>query len=213
MGFLGMWVLAPLPDEAVADVAAVLRPPVERQRSLERTQELWQQWCAAPERVGGLRRVGHGRGRTMTLDADSEAFQELSGACPLAEYDQEIYAALDRLPAHWQRLALAAGCSKGYPAAALAHGLGPTRFAALPGWFGDMLLTARQVRTALPAVERALTLPPGERRAAEDRTVEWLCDSGDGHPREAAAMLDGVLPFWRAAAAEGAGVLGAMFIP
>ncbi|WP_344636183.1 hypothetical protein [Kitasatospora cystarginea] len=214
MSFLGMWVLAAVPDEVVDDVAPVLGPHIDGQRELARTQELWRRWSAAPERVGGLRALRRrGSGPSMALDADSEAFQELSSACPLDEHCEEIYAALDRIPADWRHLALAPGCRKGFPVAALAHGLGPRRFALLPGWFGDMVLTSQQVRETLPDVVAALELTAEQRREARQRAVEWLCDSGDGDPGEAATMLDGVVPLWHAAVERQAGLLGCMFIP
>lgn len=206
-----MWVLAPVPDEVAAAIAPVLGPTIEQQRT--RTQELWRRWNAAPERVGVRTLRCAAQGAQMDLDADSEAFQELSAACPLDEYSEEIYAALDRIPTHWRHLALAPGCRKGFPAAALAHGLGPRRFALLPGWFGDMVLTSQQVRSALPDVVAALNLGEEEHPVVEQRVVEWLCDSGDGDAREAAVMLEGIVPLWRAAVDEQAGMLGCMFIP
>ncbi|WP_158714163.1 hypothetical protein [Kitasatospora aureofaciens] len=52
---------------------------------------------------------------------------------------------------------LAVSVRKGYPATAMAFALGPERTAALPGWFGDLILTPEQVRQTLPAVEQAFT--------------------------------------------------------
>ncbi|MCX4744278.1 hypothetical protein OG455_01905 [Kitasatospora sp. NBC_01287] len=208
MSATGIWVLLPVPDEAVARFAPLLDPPVARQRQAARTRRLWRDWQAAPELVGGLRQVG-ANGRA--LEEASEAFQELSGACPLDAHIETVY----ELWGHGDQQGplLTAGCRKGHPAAALAHGLGPARFARLPGWFGDLTIGSARVRAELPHVEAALDLTSAERRAAEERTVTWLCESGDGDAAEAAAMLDGIVPVWQAAARAGRGLSGAMVIP
>ncbi|MCU7826367.1 hypothetical protein [Kitasatospora sp. DSM 101779] len=203
MGFIGVWVLAPVPDEVVAELAAVVGPVVEAQRNDPHTRELWQHWCAAPEAVGA----------ESTDRAATAAFDVLSGACPLDAHVEELYAALDRVPAAWRPLVLTVTCRKGFPAAALAHGLGPDRFGRLPGWFGDFFLDSGQVREALPEVLASLDLPDGERPAVERRTAEWLSDYGGGRPEEAVALLGGIGPLWQAAADAGAGLLGCMFVP
>lgn len=47
---------------------------------------------------------------------------------------------------------------KANPVAALCYGPGTQRSALLPGWFGDFLLSAEEVRTSLPRAEEALLL-------------------------------------------------------
>ncbi|TQF06984.1 hypothetical protein E6W39_38365 [Kitasatospora acidiphila] len=211
MSFLGMWVVVPLPDPVVAELAPVLRPVIAERQNLPETRGLWEQWVQAPELVRGLR--PRRRSDEAVSEAASEAFMELSDACPLDEHVELLYDAMNRSPKEWHDLVVCAGCRKGYPAAALAHGLGPARFAMLPGWFGDFVLTADEVRATLPAVTTALALDPEERRAAGERTAEWLCETGDGDPREADVMLDGLVPLWRGAVERGAGLLGCMIIP
>ncbi|MCC9306279.1 hypothetical protein LN042_04000 [Kitasatospora sp. RB6PN24] len=211
MSFLGMWVVVPLPDAVVAELAPVLKPVIAEQQSSPETRALWEEWVQAPERVRGLRR--RRRPDEPVSEAESEAFMELSSACPLDEHVELLYEAMNQSPKEWHDLAVCAGCRKGYPAAALAHGLGPARFAMLPGWFGDFVLTAEEVRAGLPAVTAALELNPEQRRAVEQRTAEWLCEMGDGDPGEADAMLDRLVPLWRGAVERGAGLLGCMIIP
>ncbi|MEU6772212.1 hypothetical protein [Streptomyces sp. NPDC046759] len=52
---------------------------------------------------------------------------------------------------------------KDNPVAALFHGLGPQRARVLPGWAGDAVLTAAEVRDRLEAVESVLALSGAER--------------------------------------------------
>ncbi|MFF1469475.1 hypothetical protein [Streptomyces mirabilis] len=55
---------------------------------------------------------------------------------------------------------------KAGPFSALAYALGPDAVLRLPGWFGDFLLDAEQVRAQLPAAEETLALTGAQRRDA-----------------------------------------------
>ncbi|KPC61310.1 hypothetical protein ADL29_24870 [Streptomyces chattanoogensis] len=90
---------------------------------------------------------------------------------------------------------------KDNPVAALFHGLGPRRAGALPGWAGDAVLTAAEVRRCLPEVESALALVGAEREQTLARIDDW---PGDKDP---VGLLDGPLRVWRQAAASGLGLL------
>lgn len=90
---------------------------------------------------------------------------------------------------------------KDNPVAALFHGLGPARAAALPGWAGDAVLTSDAVRRLLPAVEAAFAVTGAERARLLARIDDW---TGDQEPEE---LLDGPLRVWRDAAGAGMGLL------
>ncbi|WP_236240468.1 hypothetical protein [Streptomyces sp. CC228A] len=95
---------------------------------------------------------------------------------------------------------------KANPVAALFHGLGPRRSALLPGWFGHVLLSADEVRAALPRYEEALLLPDGERAAVLSGITDWMTAMGDAPDADAAELVDGPLRVVRHAAATGSGV-------
>ncbi|MFF7992271.1 hypothetical protein ACFZDG_21055 [Kitasatospora xanthocidica] len=95
---------------------------------------------------------------------------------------------------------------KASPAAALLYALGVDSAALLPGWFGDFLLTADEVRAALPCAEQALRLD-GERRAdVLHRIAEWMTGMGDDPEFVAGDLLDAPLRVLHRAAGAGLGV-------
>ncbi|MFG2818648.1 hypothetical protein ACGFX4_04375 [Kitasatospora sp. NPDC048365] len=94
---------------------------------------------------------------------------------------------------------------KANPVAALHYGLGAQRSAMLPGWFGDFLLSASEVRNALPRAEEALLFSPSERSAALTRITAWMTGMGDDTDFGAAALVDAPLRVLRHAAATGSG--------
>lgn len=98
---------------------------------------------------------------------------------------------------------------KGEPATALHHGLGAQASAQLPGWFGDFLLTADEVRAVLPEAEPVLA-PTGPRRTEILARVDAWAYAMTDAPRgefDAAALLSGPLRVLRHAAAHGRGVV------
>lgn len=99
----------------------------------------------------------------------------------------------------------AAAARKANPAAALCYGLGARRTAMLPGWFGDFLLSAEEVRTALPRTEEALLLSGTQRSAALDRITAWMTAMGDDPDFDAAELIDAPLRVVRHAAETGSG--------
>lgn len=100
---------------------------------------------------------------------------------------------------------------KGEPATALHHGLGAEASAQLPGWFGDFLLTADEVRAVLPGAESVLAVT-GQRRtevlARIDAWVYAMTDAPEGE-FDTAGLLAGPLRVLRYAAAHGLGVVAA----
>ncbi|MFC8076188.1 hypothetical protein ACFUN8_11700 [Streptomyces sp. NPDC057307] len=98
---------------------------------------------------------------------------------------------------------------KGEPATALLHGLGAEASAQLPGWFGDFLLTADEVRAVLPDAESVLDLTGPRRTEVLARVNAWayaMTDAPEGE-FDAAGLLAGPLRVLRYAAAHGLGVV------
>lgn len=95
---------------------------------------------------------------------------------------------------------------KANPVAALYYGLGAQRSAMLPGWFGNFLLSADEVRTALPRAEEALLMSDAQRSTALSRITDWMAAMGDTPDCDAAELIDAPLRVVRHAAEAGSGV-------
>jgi hypothetical protein len=93
-----------------------------------------------------------------------------------------------------------AAARKASPAAALCYGLGAEGTAMLPGWFGDFLLSADDVITALPRAEEALRLSSTRRSEALSRITAWMTAMGDAPGFDAAELIDAPLRVLRFAA-------------
>ncbi|MEV0777886.1 hypothetical protein ACIBLA_26775 [Streptomyces sp. NPDC050433] len=99
----------------------------------------------------------------------------------------------------------------GEPATALHHGLGAEESARLPGWFGDFLLTADEVRAVLPDAESVLAVTGPRRTEVIARVDAWayaMTGAAEGE-FDAAGLLAGPLRVLRHAAAHGRGVVAA----
>ncbi|MER7753170.1 hypothetical protein [Kitasatospora sp. NPDC097643] len=188
MSFTAHWALMRMTAADVDRFAPRIRPLLAEHTAEPRIRELRRRWEA------GL--------------TDEQAFFELAAACPLDDHIEVVFEAWEA--GHHTGPYLHASCRKSYPMAGLAHGLGPERFAALPGWFGDLLLDPDEVRATLPAVEAALTLDGETRAAVIARASEVLVE---GFNEGADALLDGILWMWRAAAEAGHGLIGAQVVP
>ncbi|GAA1236474.1 hypothetical protein GCM10009665_28240 [Kitasatospora nipponensis] len=193
MSFLGMWCLVPMQADAITRYAPDLLPAVEEEAAHPSSGDLLRWW----------REVG-------STEESRHRFVEAAAPSALDERICRVYEAWEcgrdeALPY------LAVSCRNSYPAAAMAFALGPERFAHLPGWIGDLVLTPEQVRRTLPAIERAFTWSTGDRAEAERLLTAALRDEGDREDID--ALLDGVPPVWRAAAGAGRGLLGAHFVP
>ncbi|MGW4562328.1 hypothetical protein ACWEN3_07945 [Streptomyces sp. NPDC004561] len=91
------------------------------------------------------------------------------------------------------------------PVAALYYGLGAQRSAMLPGWFGNFLLSADEVRTALPRAEEALLMSDAQRNTALSRITDWMTAMGDTPDCDAAELTDAPVRVIRYAAEAGYG--------
>ncbi|MEW2129296.1 hypothetical protein [Streptomyces sp. NPDC005435] len=127
---------------------------------------------------------------------DSEPVEALGdavmGAFP-PEGDEGLFAAVTR---------------KAGPFSALAYALGPEAAQLLPGWFGDFLLRADEVRARLPEAEEALALTGPRRRDVVERIDQWMTALGDSPDHDAEELLDGPLRVLHHAARTGLGAAG-----
>ncbi|MFI6401039.1 hypothetical protein [Streptomyces sp. NPDC050548] len=117
-------------------------------------------------------------------------------------------AVMDRFPPDVGEGLFVATARKASPFSALAYALGPDATLQLPGWFGDFLLDAGQVRTQLPSAEETLTLTGATRRDAIERIRAWMTGLGDDPAHAADELLDGPLRVLRHAARTGQGAAG-----
>ncbi|MGW2376219.1 MULTISPECIES: hypothetical protein [Kitasatospora] len=192
MSFTALWVLLPLTAADVERFAPLVHPVLAEHAGQPGIRDLRRRWEAGELGV-----------------ADWNAFMELTGACPL---DDHLDVFMDVCDAYDQGDPyLAASARKGYPIAGLAHGLGPERFAGLPGWFGDFLLTPAEAKAALPAVEAVFDLDDAERERVLRRAPEALTEGFGAHEPE--ALLDGMVPFWCSVVRAGKGLFAAQVTP
>jgi hypothetical protein len=209
MSSMGVWSVVAIRDEDVRRFAPLLRPLIEAAAGDPATAERYRWWAAAPERVRGFRPSPPGS-RRLELNEESESFRCIP-AHPLGETraaDPEC--AVTRCQDAYVRavepfVAVTRRCD---PVAALFHGLGPARAAALPGFFGDFILSSDEAGAALPALRAALTFRPGaEREAATARMRDWLFNLGDAD-QEPDELFGGLLPCWEHAVRLGLGLSG-----
>ncbi|MFK4224886.1 hypothetical protein [Streptomyces sp. NPDC019890] len=117
-------------------------------------------------------------------------------------------ASMDLLRTAEGSAAFAAAAHKGDPATALCYGLGAEAAARLPGWFGDFLLTAAEVRAVLPHAESVLAVHGPRRTEILARIDAWMSAMSDDPGFDARMLLDGPLRVLRYAAAGGTGAVG-----
>ncbi|MER7465872.1 hypothetical protein [Streptomyces sp. NPDC097981] len=200
MGFTSAWSISSHSDSVVAELAPRLAPALEADRTDPAARSRWAAWQRAPL-------PDH---RTWYTDrAYDEAVDSFQALTRPGEHVDDLCNGISDPGFHvmedlWDPEPDAADMfvsvhRKEYAVAALFHAIGPARAALLPGWCGNVLLTAAEVRLTLPDVERALTFTPAERARVTGR--DWL-DYGarDEH------VTDGPLRVWRNAAAAGRGI-------
>ncbi|MGR3938148.1 hypothetical protein [Streptomyces sp. BRA346] len=200
MGMSSFWAVGALGDEDVAELAPRAVPAIEATAARALAVGAWKRWERDVARGGGAvpvwRPDGYNTEEALHLNGlvDGSAFDAMDSACELhvMEWWDRFEDSVDPY---------ITSVRKGNPVAALFHGLGPVRAAALPGWAGDAVFTSAEVRRSLPAVEGVLALAGPERDRVVARIDDWLCDEG---PEE---LLDGPLRVWRDAAGAGLGLL------
>ncbi|MBT2458829.1 hypothetical protein [Streptomyces sp. ISL-86] len=200
MGFTSTWSISTHHDAVIAELAPRLGPALQADLPDPAARRRWAAWARAP--LPDYRIWYTDPARTEAI----RSFEDLTR--PGGHVDELCDGVTDRafhiFDDIWERQPDPAGMfvsvhRKEYAVTALFHAIGPDRAALLPGWCGNVLLTAAEVRRALPDVERALTFSPEERARVDDQ--DWL-DYGD---REE-SVVDGPLRVWRTAAAGGLGL-------
>ncbi|MGW1052172.1 hypothetical protein [Streptomyces sp. NPDC002521] len=200
MGMSSWWAVGALSDEQVAEIASVAGPMIKEMGEHESARDAWSRWEKDVARGGGAVPVARPDG--YTTDAalqlydmvNASAFDALDDACELhvmewwERFDEDVEPFI-------------VSVRKDNPVAALFHGLGPQRARILPGWAGDAVLTAAEVRGHLEAVESVLALSGAEREQVLGRIDDWPGD------KKAAEFLDQPLRVWRQAAAAGLGLM------
>ncbi|WP_328622337.1 hypothetical protein [Streptomyces sp. NBC_00354] len=200
MGFTSVWSISSHPDSVIQELAPRLAPALEADRTNPAARRRWEAWQGAPL-------PDH---RTWYTDrAHGDAIDSFWNLTRPGEHVDDVCNGITDPEFHvmqdlWEPEPDPADMfvsvhRKDYAVAALFHAIGPDRAALLPGWCGNVLLTAAEVRRTLPGVEQALNFTSGERAHVSDR--DWL----DYGAREE-HVTDGPLRVWRSAAAAGRGL-------
>lgn len=201
MSFTGVWAIGAVPDAEVAALPG-------------RFAHLEGEWTTPPGYAedlawwlgGGDREPYFTPGPTPAA-LRFAAFARSGGpsAPPVAAMKE---AGMDLLRDAEGEAAFAAAARKGDPAVALCYGLGAKAAAGLPGWFGDFLLTAAEVRAVLPHAESVLAVTGPRRAEIIGRVDAWMSAMTDEPGFDARTLLDGPLRVLRYGAAHGTGAVG-----
>ncbi|MFE9426869.1 hypothetical protein ACFYNO_28340 [Kitasatospora sp. NPDC006697] len=194
MSWMGMWVVGALPDSAVRAVREQHGAQPWSGAAAEYREDL--AWWAAQPPVALTRESAQPLAELMLCHVELAEAAEAEEAC------------LQQLSGTPAEGVFVAGARKTHPPAALCHGLGPGATGLLPGRFGSFLLTADEVRSALPEVERALAVGGHRRAVVAERIEEWLERLGNGSQHQAGEFLDGPLRVLRYAERAGDGAVG-----
>ncbi|MFF4345544.1 hypothetical protein ACFY00_37255 [Kitasatospora sp. NPDC001540] len=184
MGYQGWWMLGVVPDGAAAAVGWPGRPAGAEERLA------W--WRAHP---------GAGRAELRAL------FESWGHVEEDEELDPVRWELLRMLEERPEQERWVFGLRKAFPFHALAFALGPDGVERLPGWGGEFVWDAGQVRERLPEVEAVLGVGGAARESAFGRAAEWLAEEGDGEG-EVAELFEAPLRVLRAAARAGEGAMG-----
>lgn len=206
MSVTGFWIVGVVPDSeivrfrrafpghaAISSPAPGFTDQLDWWRRQDQAVTFFEPGAHRPQPTAGALRLHDLIDLTRAADEQAEAMKdELLNLVPRQE-GADLFCAAAR---------------KGDPAAALQYALGPGAAYALPGWFGDFILDANEVRGAIPAVETALALPPVQRKAVEARITEWMSAMTDASDHGAGELIDGPLRVLRRAAEHGLGAVG-----
>ncbi|MEU1664394.1 hypothetical protein ABZ547_12400 [Streptomyces sparsogenes] len=201
MGMSGLWLVGALDDADVAELAPLASPAIEATATRSSAVGSWWRWERDAARGGGAVPVRREDGYT------TEEALHLYNMVNDSAFDAMDTTGKLHVMNWWDRIdgdtvqPFVESVRKENPVAALFHGLGPERAERLPGWAGDAVVTAGEVRRLLPAVEAALAVAGAERERALARIDDWPGD------KDAAALLDGPLRVWRETAEAGLGLL------
>jgi hypothetical protein len=207
---MGVWVIGTVTDEQIHDVlsaAVQTSSPAPRPPHTEVSGELdwWRNkggeslFRASTAAPGGWRAEDDAFRLSAFLDSCRDGSEQV---------EKLRDSVMDLFPPGGDEGLFAAVARKASPFSALAYALGPDAVLQLPGWFGDFLLEADEVRAALPAAEETLSLTGARRRQAVERIHAWLTGLGDAPDHDADELLDGPLRVLRHAARTGQGAAG-----
>ncbi|MEU9400173.1 hypothetical protein [Streptomyces sp. NPDC048242] len=207
---MGAWVIGTLPDRRIGELlrAAVrASPPTPMPSYVHVPGELDWWRSTAPESLFSASESSPG---SWAAGADACRLSAFFDGCQDHSDAVEALgdAVMDAFPPEGAEGLFAAVARKAGPFSALAYALGPDAVLGLPGWFGDFLLPAEEVRARLPEAEEALDLTGARRREAVERIHRWMTALGDDPDHDAEALLDGPLRVLRHAARTGQGAAG-----
>lgn len=211
MSWTGRWTIAAINDADVRRLRKRFDAVVNARRSDPAVVEAWRRWAAGPSLEPGYFPDGDSSDLFRVAPRPSvTAFMELACGWPVAApSDPDL---VRECRDAWDLRVEPFGftCRKDHPVAALFHGIGPERAALLPGWFGDFILSAKEVRRTQAQVERALGSEPITRITSVIPIREWLHGMGEdtSSDPEIAALLYGPSRLWQNAASLGLGLVG-----
>ncbi|MFG3252662.1 hypothetical protein [Streptomyces sp. NPDC048172] len=202
MSSSGLWVVGAMSGADIARLAPDTVPAIRHAAASPVLAAAWRRWERDAAPGGGAVPVWREDG--YNTDEALRLLDMVNGS-PLDALDS--LGALDVID-WWNELdtdiePFTSSARKDNPVAALFHALGPERAAALPGCLGDAVLTAAELRAALPRVEAALAFTAPERETALARAADWP------EAEDPAALLDEPLRVLREAAASALGLFTA----
>lgn len=210
MSATGVWVVGTVPDVKVRGLLSTAvreSSPTPVPVPCDVSAELARWRAKVPESLFKPSTTSPGG---WTADDDAFRLSAFIDSC----YDHSEHAeslrdaVMDEFPPDAGQDLFAAVARKASPFSALAYALGPDAVMRLPGWFGDFLLDAEQVRAQLPAAEKALALTGVRRRDAVERIHVWMTGLGDDPDHDADELLDGPLRVLHHAVGTGQGAAG-----
>ncbi len=215
MSATGVWIVGVVPDGRIADLlltaarsapstATAAGPAPSPPTRVDMATELnW--WRSKP--TESLFHPSAAAPGSWSADDDAYRLSAFLDNCRDGSDPVEALrdAVMDEFPPTTGEDLFAAVARKAGPFSALAYALGPDATLQLPGWFGDFLLDADEVRTHLPAATEALTLTGATRQRAVERIHAWMTGLGDDPDHDAEELLDGPLRVLRHAARTGRG--------
>jgi hypothetical protein len=203
----GVWVVGAVPDEKVWDLLRAAGQdsppaPVSVHWDVSGGLDWWR--GKAQESMFSASTTSPG---SWSADEDAVRLSAFLDACrDDSEHVEALRdAVMDQFPPDGEEGLFVAVAREASPFSALAYALGPDAVLRLPGWFGDILLDAEQVRAQLPAAEEALALTGAQQRDAVERIHAWMTGLGDDPDHHADELLDGPLRVLRHAARTGQG--------
>lgn len=209
MSSSGLWAIGALADADVATFHDRFNARIAGHRSRPQSAVDWTWWHDSTETTS-LFTVSADHPETPLPTADAHRLVGLAHSMPLDEPDAGDL--IDECWATWADPTIVEPfvmvTRKASPVAALYYAIGPRRAGLLPGWFGNLLLTADQVPAALRDGQRALTLTGGERADVVTRIREWISAFGDDPDTSPDDLLDEPLRILQNAAELGYGVAG-----